>query len=185
MEMHFARMMGLRFPASVRQSLFLQNVQSILQPFIVWVTDTLEVIERAQNIVAPTRRIDQFQKTWMDDCAGVVGFVQTVPQKEFLSFAFDLLQFIQPIGITGCDVLPDALKDAERGMHRTVPGTGTVQPAIEAAIGQLLADDEIHHRPQLFLFRPEVAGIVQEHAVDADIALLDAFCRIDAAISAR
>ena len=109
----------------------------------------------------------------MDYRAGMVGFKQPMPQKEFLCLSFNPLQLFRPEGITGSDVLTDALQDADRGMHRTVTGTRSVQATIEAAIGQLLANDEIDHRPELFLIRPEITTIVQEHPVDADITLLD------------
>ena len=78
---------------------------------------------------------------------------------------FNPLQLFRPAGITGSDVLADALQDADRGMHRTVTGTRSVQATIEAAIGQLLANDEIDHRPELFLIRPEITTIDRKSVV--------------------
>ena len=69
-------------------------------------------------------------------------------------------------------------------MQRTVDGSLAIGMTIESAIRHLLADDKIYNRMQGSLVSFEVAGVVQDHAVDTHVALPDLCGRIDATIFA-
>ena len=51
-------------------------------------------------------------------------------------------------------------------------GALVVGQAVEAAVAHLLGDHKINDGMERRLVDPEVAGVVEEHAVDADITVL-------------
>ena len=59
-------------------------------------------------------------------------------------------------------------------MQRAVYGALAVRVAVKTAVGHMLCKQEIHNRFKIVLRRAKIGGIVQKHAVDADITFL--FC---------
>jgi hypothetical protein len=67
-------------------------------------------------------------------------------------------------------------------MHRAVPCATSIALAIETAVVHSLREDEVDDALQLRRRRAEVACVVQEHAIDADIARGNGVSRTDSAI---
>ena len=105
-------------------------------------------------------------------------------ENEFARFSGHPVQFDAAVDISVGGVFLNPLQNRERGVQRTVDRVIARALTVEAAIRHLLGDDEVHDGMQIGLIGLEVAGVVQEHAVDAHIALRDLPGRVDAAVFA-
>ena len=83
--MLFTRMSSLHIPASIGVALRQKWFHGITHSFIPGLPGVLEVVQTAQNIVLPTRRVSQLQKVFMDDFACPIRFVEAMHEQKFLS----------------------------------------------------------------------------------------------------
>ena len=161
---------GLHRPAAVF-SLFLdQHVQGGLHACVVGHTGGLEVVQGAQDVVAPARWEGQHQHLWVDDLPAAVRAEELMLEEEFAALGGDVCQLSLVVGVTAGKVFMDALQDGEGRVQGAVNRRPVFPLAVESAVGHLLGDQVVDDRAQGFGVGAEVAGVVEEHAADAHIA---------------
>ena len=175
-------MFGLDWPGAIFALFVFKQIEGGLHAGVIGDVGLLEIVEGAKDVVVPARGIGEHGEGFFDDFSGVIGFIEMVHEDEFDAALFDLGELFFSVGVVILIERLDAFEDGEGGVERGVGGAGAVALAVEAAIGHDLGEDEIDDGGEGFGGGLEVGGVVEEHAVDADIAVFDGFAGVDATI---
>lgn len=108
----------------------------------------------------------------MDDLPCPVGQEQPVQQNKLDRTCFGAMDVVFSIGVPRFLKFCQPFQYRDAAVQRTVFRAASGGPAVKSPVGHNLLEDSVHNRLQLFFRCFEIGGIVQEHAVHANIAVL-------------